>query len=180
MAFNITKKWYGEGAPVNAAPSVGAGQILTFTAKNVGTEYDELKVTFVDDSSLEGNCDIDLDGLDITITIKEGTTTFAHVKAAVEAKDVVKDLIGVAIKEEGTNKNVAVTIDGNEDEEIEFEGGAYGTVCQDTGVIVEDIVLDDDDTTILSTDYYINIAPNSIYDANWRKITLSADYGSAE
>lgn len=178
MAFNITKKWYGVGAPINAASAVGAGKILTFTAKNVGTEYNDLKVTFVDDSTLEGNCDVALDGLDITITIKEGTTTFAHIKTAVGAKDVVKDLIGVAIKEEGTNKNVAVTIDGNEDEEIEFEGGAYGTVCQDTGVIVEDIVLDG--TTVTSTDYYINIAPNSIYDANWRKVTLSADYGSAE
>lgn len=173
MAFNITKKWYGEGAPVNAASAVGAGKILTFTAKNVGTEYNDLKVTFEDDQSLEGNCDVDLDGLDITITIKEGTTTFAHIKTAVEAKDVVKDLVEVAIKEGDNDTEIAITY-----EEITFEGGAYGTVCQDTGVIVEDIVLDG--TTVTSTDYYINIAPNSIYDANWRKVTLSADYGSAE
>ena len=178
MAFNITKKWYGVGAPINAASAVGAGKILTFTAKNVGTEYNDLKVTFVDDSTLEGNCDVALDGLDITITIKEGTTTFAHIKTAVEAKDVVKDLVEVAIKEGDNDTEIAITSDENEDEEITFEGGAYGTVCQDTGVIVEDIVLDG--TTVTSTDYYINIAPNSIYDANWRKVTLSADYGSAE
>ena len=178
MAFNITKKWYGEGAPVNAASSVGAGQILTFTAKNVGTEYDNLKVTFEDSQSLTGNCDIDLDGLDITITIKEGTTTFAHIKTAVGAKDVVKDLVEVAIKEGDDNTKIDITSIKNEDEEIKFEGGAYGTVCQDTGVIVEDIVLDG--TTVTSIDYYINIAPNSIYDANWRKVTLSAEYGDAE
>lgn len=178
MAFNITKKWYGEGAPINAASAVGAGKILTFTAKNVGTEYNDLKVTFEDGDTGDANCVIDVDGFEITITIKDKTTTFKQVADVIKADDDAKALVDVVIKEEDSNKNTAITIDTNEDEEITFEGGAYGTVCQDTGVIVEDIVLDG--TTVTSTDYYINIAPNSIYDANWRKVTLSADYGSAE
>ena len=110
MAFNITKKWYGEGAPVNAAPSVGAGQILTFTAKNVGTEYDELKVTFEDDSSaLNGeDCVIDVDDLEITITIEDETTTFKQVADAIKGDDDAKALVDVAIDSEESNKDISI------------------------------------------------------------------------
>ncbi len=162
MLVNITKKWF-DGEPKNAVKaSVDASDNtgLTIIANVAGEAYNDWEVNLIDPNTTEGQ-DLEIEiieedkEINITLATEEGaktiTTTFADLKDALEDY-----FITVVYVDNDKTKKVA------EEDGLELAGGAYGTVCQDIYVTVEH-----------DSDYYVNILPNSIHDANWRKVTLA-------
>lgn len=158
MFVNITKKWF-DGKPKNAVKAskkCTANDGLTFITKSVGDLYNEWKINLIDPGEGDKVLDIVIGNkkIDISLATEEDgdiMTTFEDLEKAL--KDYFITVEYKDDKEEEVLK---------EEENLELKGGAYGTVCQDIYVTVEH-----------ESDYYINILPNSIHDANWRKVTLA-------
>jgi len=169
--MNITKQWFARDAPINATYATletdfkVANAELVFTGKLRGADYNDWAFTFVDP---RGNnkplvITVDEDGKEIAVSLATSgagaiTTTAKQVKEAIEAHAVASKIINVAYAAENNGNGVVDELDGV------LEGGRNGTVCQDVHVIVEDT----------KGQLYINIAPNSKHDANWRKLNLVA------
>ena len=157
--MNITKKWF-DGKPKNAEKSsvkCTTNDGLTFITKSVGDLYNEWKINLIDPGESDEVLDIVIGNkkIDISLATEEEDgdimTTFEDLEKALEDYFITVEC------EDGKEKEVL-----KEEKNLELKGGAYGTVCQDIYVTVE-----------YDSDYYVNILPNSIHDANWRKVTLA-------
>lgn len=156
--MNITKKWF-DGEPKNAEKSsvkCTTNDGLTFITKSVGDLYNEWKINLIDPGKSDEVLDIVIGNKKIDISLATGddgaiTTTFKELGEALE---------GSIITVEYAKNNASTKV--KEEKELKLDDGEYGTVCQDIYVTVEH-----------DSDYYVNILPNSIHDANWRKVSLA-------
>lgn len=156
--MNITKKWF-DGEPKNAEKSsvkCTTNDGLTFITKSVGDLYNEWKINLIDPGKSDEVLDIVIGNKKIDISLATGddgaiTTTFKELGEALE---------GSIITVEYAENNASTKV--KEEKELKLDDGEYGTVCQDIYVTVEH-----------DSDYYVNILPNSIHDANWRKVSLA-------
>lgn len=156
--MNITKKWF-DGEPKNAIKaSIDAtdNSGLTILANIAGEAYNGWEVNLIDPKGNDEDLDIAIGNKKIDISLATGndgaiTTTF---------KELGEVLEGSIITVEYAENNALTKV--KEEKELKLDDGEYGTVCQDIYVTVEH-----------DSDYYVNILPNSIHDANWRKVTLA-------
>ena len=164
--MEIQKKWFAEATPVNAksaSTTIGSGDngVVTITVDNVGTEGNSYTIAAVVSEKTSADMSVDITGTDIVITLStdaqgDADATKNTAKLIAEAID---ELSGVTATYSGTGATAitaAIT-------KKSLAGGKYGTVA-----IVPYTWL------YIGTTYYVNIAPNSKYDANWRTVTFTA------
>ncbi len=164
--MDIRKKWFAENAPLNAiAASVDsvfdvANAEIVVTAKIKGEIGNEIVLNLIDLKEENVPLSIDVDKKTINVilaTDSQGAikTKASELKTAIADNELASELIKIDF---ATGNSGAGVVDGAE---LVLENGVNGTVCQDTEVIVKH-----------DNQLYINIAPNSIHDANWRKLNL--------
>lgn len=158
----IQEKWFSEAAPLNAekaSATIGTGKdgVVTITVDAVGTEGNAYTIAVAEGED-DGVLAAKLTGQDITVTLAmSGATPDDTKNTAKLIAAAITTLSGVTATYSGTGAtaiSAAVT-------ETEFEGGQYGTVS-----VMPEVILH------IGNDYYINLYPNSKYDANWRKLTF--------
>ncbi len=162
--MNVQEKWFAETTPLNAAQAsaiIGTGTdgVVTITADAVGTEGNAYTIA-VAEGEADGTLAANLTGTDITVTLAmSGATPDDTKNTAKLIAAAISTLAGVTATYSGTGAtaiSTAVT-------KTAFEGGQYGTVS-----VVPETILH------IGNDYYINLYPNSKYDAHWRKLTFVA------
>ena len=157
--FDIRHKlWYGEGAPINAVKASDEGTNLIFTAKGAGSEFDDIEIDLVSPDEIEAELSILVEPTKVTVSLATDETKLA-VSTSGEVMAIINKTVDCPVTAELREGK-----DGNETEVAKksaLEGGQLGTVCQQTGVVVE-----------VDNQLYINIAPNSKNDVNWRKLNL--------
>jgi len=163
--FFIQQSWFDGTAPQNAksaTATIGSGTngTVTITIDAVGTGGNSYTVEVVEGSGTDVDLDVSLTGTDIVVTLGtdgagalDATKNTATLVAA--AIDVLAGITATASGDGSTALSVA-------EAQKSFSGGQYGTVAPVPYTMMQD-----------ETYYYVNIAPNSIYDANWRRFTLS-------
>jgi len=166
--MDIRKKWFDGDAPVNAAYASVATEFGTANAEMIlagkyrGIDFNDWTVNLIDPSGNNKalSVEVDNDNKEINISLATGaagaiTSKAEDIKDLIEAHEVASNIISVAYAKNNTGEGVVG------EAELVLENGVNGTVCQDTEVIVKH-----------DNQLYINIAPNSIHDANWRKLNL--------
>jgi hypothetical protein len=161
----FTAPWYpytDDVAPKNAKPA-------TYV---IGTGDNTLTITYGRTTDGNGHTlTIALaSGADKAMSVadSEGALTITLGTDADSAADATKNtyaLIAVEIKKiNGYNATVAgsgaISEAAGADE---FTAGQFGTACPVPGTFIRKS----------DTEWYTNIAPNSVYDANWRKLTVA-------
>lgn len=164
--MEIQKKWFAEETPVNAksaSATIGSGDngVVTIVVDSVGTEGNDYTVAVVVADGINKALAASIVGTDITVTL--GTDASGDADATKNTAKLIAEKIstiaGVTATYSGTGATaitVAIT-------KKSLAGGQYGTVA-----IVPYTWL------YIGTTYYVNIAPNSKYDANWRTVTFTA------
>lgn len=167
VEFNISKHWFEENAPVNAVAPNGSGSNLVFTAKMTGEDYNDWKIKLENPNKNDVELEItvnetakEINIILATDSLGEINSTTKDIKEIIEGHDIANKLIDVSYDtgEDGTSTAEAVV--------CTLTGGVYGTVCQDTHVVVREKN---------GNQLYINTLPNSKYGANWKKLNL-VDY----
>lgn len=164
----ISQKWFSESTPVNfkvakAVITGDANKKLTIFAKDATTSA-EIEIVLAETSKASLSASFSDDVLTITL----GTTNDEEVTA----DDTKNTLKAIADKINATNIFTASYEDAGADvvdtptvTSIEFTDGNYGTPCMEAGVGFK-----------TSEYYYVcTVAENSIYNAGWRRFTVS-DY----
>lgn len=164
--MNITKKWFDGNIPVNAVPasidsdfSVNHAEIV-ITAKTIGKVGNDITVNLIAKEESKIPLSVEVDGKNINVVLatndsEEVITKASELISAIKAHPEANNLIDIKLATGSNGSGVVV------EDELKLKNGVDGTVCQDTEVIVE-----------YSGQKYINIAPNSIRDANWRKLNI--------
>lgn len=165
MNFEISEKWFIETAPVNAGTAqknIGAGEngVISVRYKEIGTAGNAYSIEFVSQDGINKDMSVALAGTKITVTLgkdaADGISVTANTaKLISEAIDTLPDFVSTY---SGTGETpISQTI-----EEVALNGGKFGTFCPVPYTMVKD-----------DTYFYVNIAPNSTHDANWRRFTLA-------
>lgn len=166
--MEVQKKWFAEDNPVNAKGATaiigdGTDGKVTITCDKVGTignDY-EVKVAIATKASEDLAVVFANNLLTITLGTDDLSAADNTKNTATLIADAISAIDGFSAIASGTG-DTAISTETTTN--VEFAGGQFGTVCPAPYAIVKD-----------NNYYYINIAPNSKCDANWRRFTLS-DY----
>jgi hypothetical protein len=161
------KKWFAEDAPQNAksataAIGTGTNGTVNIAYNTVGAGGNEFvaEVVIAEGNSKAMSAAFDDDTLTVTLgTDADGAADALKNTATLIAAKI--NTLGMFTATASGNGESAITSETSED--VEFSGGQLGTAA-----IVPYSVLHIGDY------YYVNIAPNTVYDANWRRFTLEA------
>jgi hypothetical protein len=164
----FTKPWYPyttDVAPLNAKPAsyvfgsgsntltieygtCEAGNGFTVAVAVAETASADMTVAFADGAL---TITLGTDATESPITADDTKNTYALIAAE------INDIDGFTATVVGSGVIDAAA------EADEFTDGQYGTVCNIPGTFIYKS----------ATEWYVNIAPNSKWDANWRKLTVA-------
>lgn len=166
MSFDIQKKWFAEVAPTNtksATAEIGSGDdgTITVTIDDYGTEGNDFTIAVVEGVGNDVEMSAVLTVKDVVVTLGTGgagaldgaKNTATLITAEIDA------LAGMSAEASGTG---ATALDSAEAEK-NFADGVYATVAPVPFTML-----------LIGGFYYVNIAPNSREDSNWRKFQLAS------
>jgi hypothetical protein len=164
--MELTKKWFAEDAPQNAksaTATLGTGDngTITITYDIKGTEGNVYSVAVVVAEGANKAMSVALANKKITVTLGTGadSNVAASKNTATLIAAAISALDGFTATKSGTGGD---SISEATSEDVAFEGGQFGTPC----IVPYTYVAD-------TSYYYVNIAPNTIRDANWRRFQLA-------
>lgn len=166
----FAKPWYpytgNNVEPKNAKPAkyvVGSGNNTLTITYGTDVQGNGYKFKAVLAENPEADMSVDLSPTTKTLTVTLGTTDNETITADNTKNTYVK--IAAEINKIPGFKAVVngSGVISDEIEADEFDDGQLGTVCPVAGTFIKKS----------DTEWYVNIAPNSEHDANWRKLTVS-------
>lgn len=166
--FEIQTKWFAETTPTNtnsATADIGTGDngTVTTTIDAYGTEGNDYTIEVVEGSGL--NVDLSAVLTDTAIVVTLGTDGAGALDATKNTATLVAAeidaLTGVSSVASGTGADALTAAEAEQN----FAGGTYGTVAPVPYTML-----------FIGGWYYVNIAPNSKHDNNWRKFQLGSAY----
>ena len=172
--FEVRQSWYGSGIPLNWKPArttIGAGAdgVVTIQIDTIDeTDANGYTIEVVEGVGLNVDMGATLVGKDIEVTL--GTDGAGALDPTLNTAELIaieiSTLSGITATHSGTGATAlaAAIVKKN------FTDMQFGTECPEPMVVVRVW-----DVGNLEWDYYVNIAPNSKYDTNWRIFNLT-DY----
>lgn len=169
--LEVRQSWFGDSSPQNWKPArtaIGAGEdgTITIAINSIDeTEANGYTIEVEEGVGLSVDMETTLTGKDILVTL--GTDAAGDLDATKNTAKLITTeiakLTGVNATFSGTGADpIAVAI-----AKKDFTDMQYGTECPEPMVVVRVW-----DNILTQWDYYVNIAPNGKYDANWRLFNL--------
>ena len=164
--MEIQKKWFAETTPVNAkaaSTTIGSGDngVVTITSDNIGTEGNSYTIAVTVSEATSAALAVDITGTDIAVTL--GTDGAGAADATKNTAELIAEAISALSGVSASYSGTGATAISSAVAKKSLAGGQYGTVA-----------IAPYSWLYIGSTYYVNIAPNSKYDANWRTVTFTA------